>query len=607
MTASPLVGSTFFGIDISRLGDQLTSIRRRISKRVLIVEFGSDLLQLAEACLMQQGVQLNHISSVVLPPDALDRGVPAEPKKMATLLQQICNEKKIPAHRVAVVLPPEVAFQRLVELPQTLTLEEARDYVLDPGKGVQLPFPLAQTDFDLVPMSAPSIEQQVPGTRLYMLSAVPARLVDQVIEMLQLADLELQLLELGSLSQLRCLASDLVRLAPHEAELVLELRSDCSNLMLVTCSGLLASERLSAIRDFPQPVLDEEQTIAALEAGLSAESITLQDDSYLPISDLDLRALVADFQTVLSRFNKRFPAVDIRCLQLTGLNSAHPMLVDLLQEALGLKVLAHRPLLADGVSGFSADGVLVQAGLARLVGLALGLLNQDQFLSSPFDISDKEKSSPSPGHVITELLDLDTQISEDGLVSVRNQDAIEAQEVQISAWQSLADVEVSSQVEAVSETPPQKEHADDSISVGSLDLFDQTNQDVSSVRFNQGVGVKGIMEEVEVKDEEEWPSIEAVRIEGVMEEVEVKDEEVCSSIEGISDQLDAQEGREIMDSDVNKDVPQCVDDIPLVMPDLEFDTNADDEKKPLNVPIDSEESTGSEMESLGELRFADND
>ena len=37
------------------------------------------------------------------------------------------------------------------------------------------------------------------------------------------------------------------------------------------------------------------------------------------------------------------------------------------------------------------------------------------------------------------------------------------------------------------------------------------------------------LEEVEVKDEEEWPSIEAVRIEGVMEEVEVKDEEVCSS------------------------------------------------------------------------------
>ena len=41
------------------------------------------------------------------------------------------------------------------------------------------------------------------------------------------------------------------------------------------------------------------------------------------------------------------------------------------------------------------------------------------------------------------------------------------------------------------------------------------------------------MEEVEVKDEEEWPSIEAVRIEGVMGEVEVKDEEEWPSIEAV--------------------------------------------------------------------------
>ena len=70
---------------------------------------------------------------------------------------------------------------------------------------------------------------------------------------------------------------------------------------------------------------------------------------------------------------------------------------------------------------------------------------------SPFDISDKEKSSPSPGHVITEFW-IWIRRYQKWFGSVRNQDAIEAQEVQISAWQSLADVEVSSQVEAVSET-----------------------------------------------------------------------------------------------------------------------------------------------------------
>ena len=49
MTATPMVGSTFFGLDISQLSTQLLSLRRRVSKRVLVLEFGPDFLLLAEA------------------------------------------------------------------------------------------------------------------------------------------------------------------------------------------------------------------------------------------------------------------------------------------------------------------------------------------------------------------------------------------------------------------------------------------------------------------------------------------------------------------------------------------------------------------------------
>ena len=142
MTATPLVGSTFFGLDISQLVARVLSIRRKISKRVLLLEFRSDALLLAEASLTPQGVRLSHISSFTLPPDALDRGVPAEPLKMAGLIQEFCTEKKIPAHRVAVVLSPELAFQRLLELPASLTKDQAREYVLNPANGLQIPFPL---------------------------------------------------------------------------------------------------------------------------------------------------------------------------------------------------------------------------------------------------------------------------------------------------------------------------------------------------------------------------------------------------------------------------------------------------------------------------------
>ena len=151
MTATPLVGNTFFGLDVSQLRSQLMSVRRRLSKRLLLLEFSASGLCYAEAALSLDGIRLSHISRVSLPEEALERGVPSDPALMASLIQQLCQEKGIPAHRAAVVLSPDVAYQRIVELPSDLTAEEARAYLLAPSNGAPLPFPLEQTDFDLYP------------------------------------------------------------------------------------------------------------------------------------------------------------------------------------------------------------------------------------------------------------------------------------------------------------------------------------------------------------------------------------------------------------------------------------------------------------------------
>ena len=115
-----------------------------------------------------------------------------------------------------------------------------------------------------------------------MIAAVPQVLVDRVVETLELADLELQLLELGSHSLLRGMALELLTLAPMEVTLVLELLPKCSNLLQASCSGLSASERLSSIREFPRPQLDDDAMRLALEQGQSAEMVSIQDQNYLP-------------------------------------------------------------------------------------------------------------------------------------------------------------------------------------------------------------------------------------------------------------------------------------------------------------------------------------
>ena len=148
---------------------------------------------------------------------------------------------------------------------------------------------------------------------------------------------------------MRFLADELIGLLDSELHLVLELLPDCSQLSVVSSSGPIRFERLSAIRDFPDPELDDEQRKDALEAGFSAEELTVKNDRYLPISELDLRAVVRDLKTVISGLKVRNASTVVRGLTLSGINSAHPLIKDLFQDALGCDVKLLNPLLMSRV------------------------------------------------------------------------------------------------------------------------------------------------------------------------------------------------------------------------------------------------------------------
>ena len=176
-------------------------------------------------------------------------------------------------------------------------------------------------------------------------------------------------------------AAELITLAPQQVDLVLELLPDCSNLMLVSCSGLLCSERLASVRNLPQLALDDDQRAVALSSGVSAEDLLFKDETYLPLSDLDLRVLVADLRASLERFHLKHPGAEIRRVIVAGVNSSHPLLADLLAETLNLPVVLSRFTAVTGLSGLLMDDLLLQSGLGRLTGLSLGLLSSDQLLA----------------------------------------------------------------------------------------------------------------------------------------------------------------------------------------------------------------------------------
>ncbi|MBM5794183.1 MAG: hypothetical protein FJ057_09685, partial [Cyanobacteria bacterium K_DeepCast_0m_m1_088] len=324
MTQTPLVGSTFFGMDLSVLADRFWLFRRRVSKRVLLLEFGSASLTVAQARHGVEEVEFTHVRRVELPPGATERGVPTEPAKMASLIKQICKEEKIYAHRTAVVLPAKAAFNTIIKLPQGLTLDEARAYARSPSSGLQIPIPLQQTDFDLVPCLDHPIGSHPQAQQPYFLTSVPQKLVDQLLETLQKADLEVLSVDLAFCCQLRLMAADVASLKPGQFFLMIEFVRECSHLVVIASSGPVALFRLPAIREFPAPVFDTLKTEAAIQEALSAEAIVLADDDYMPISDLDLHVLLQDFQQATQQFSAQIPGASWKGVAITGINSAHP-------------------------------------------------------------------------------------------------------------------------------------------------------------------------------------------------------------------------------------------------------------------------------------------
>lgn len=374
MTSSKaLVGDTFFGLDLKKAKAHFSAFRRRISKRILLIDFDSESITLAEAQIHTGALTLNHVRRYSLPDEALERGVPAEPSKMAALIGGFCEEMDIPAHRAAVVLSHDAVYTTIVKLPSSVPPDEALKFALDPASAVQVPVQLEQMDVDLMPLSLP-IEQ---GVRSYFLTAVPRKLVDRILETLQISQFELVTLQVGVFAQVQHLTNTLLDLQVGAALLHLEFLRDCTQATLLCKSGPAKISRLTSIRNFPDP--PEQRADSTTFSVLNAETQIIASDAYMPLSDLDLRRLVQEIHQWLEECQTIYPSLAVKSIVIAGVNSAHPQLASLLQAALALPVVVSRPLATKGVGQFTtSDGPIVLQSVGRLVGLGLSLLPESE-------------------------------------------------------------------------------------------------------------------------------------------------------------------------------------------------------------------------------------
>ena len=370
--------NSFFGLDISPLNSFLYKIQRLISENILLIEFSHQSLIIAEISVSSNQIQINKVIKTNLPSEALDRSIPTDPEKISDLIKTICKEKRILSNLCYVIISPEAVFNKIINLPSDLNIEEAVNYALIPNPLLQIPIPLHQTDFDLEKTSINTIQKDNKKYTSYFLRSIPKELVDKLIESLNLSDLKLCYLDSPSIAFSRLVQEDLERVQDDSTILVIEFLKHCTYLYAFNKSSTLSTIRLPSIRNFPEPnknILEEK----IKKPHMKLEDLIKQQDDYLPISKLDLKVFLKELKLFLNNFIKDNKYLKPEKIYITGVNSSYPEITNLISNELDIETLKLNLITNKYFGNINIPNELFTQEISRIFGLALSLLEEKSY------------------------------------------------------------------------------------------------------------------------------------------------------------------------------------------------------------------------------------
>ena len=328
-------------------------IKKEISKRCVIIEFGDQNLKLVEAKLINKKISFRAFRKIKLPPEALNKGAPTDKEKMSKLINDLLNEENINTKSAAVVLNSESIFIKHIYAPNNLTKSQAIKYLIS-SPNQQLPIPISQLDFDL-------IESYQKGSKKtekeFLLIAIPRKLTDQISETLNLANLNLKLLDFDCISNTRLLYKEQRNLKEREYILLLDFKNDATLLTLLDKLNPLIIERISSIREYPHN----------FDEGISKAK------DYLELSKIDLKTIIKDINRILKNHFETKPELVNYKIFIIGPNSAHPNLVDILGSLLNKNVYLISPTNCEGIKDAKFSDNVNEFFISSLIGTGLGL------------------------------------------------------------------------------------------------------------------------------------------------------------------------------------------------------------------------------------------
>ena len=121
---------------------------KKISSKIILLEIGNGFLNIGVAKSQNNRLYIKKVIKQTLPKEALEKSLPSDPNSFGVFLNQIINENKIYTNRIALSLPSDTCYTRLVEIPEEVEENDAINFLENPNSDIQIPISLENSDFE---------------------------------------------------------------------------------------------------------------------------------------------------------------------------------------------------------------------------------------------------------------------------------------------------------------------------------------------------------------------------------------------------------------------------------------------------------------------------
>ena len=167
-----------------------------------------------------------------LPKEALDKSLPSDPVNFGIYLKEVIEENKIYTNRVALLLPSDACYTRLIDIPEEIKEDDSIEFLENPDSDLQIPISLENSDFEVKLTCLPKKEIRKRYFNKYFLTSIPKKNVNAILNSIKSANLEICSIQMSHMCIANLLKKEINNINENELLISVDLLDEFTQIVV---------------------------------------------------------------------------------------------------------------------------------------------------------------------------------------------------------------------------------------------------------------------------------------------------------------------------------------------------------------------------------------